>query len=605
MALEQGDQAAALQLFKRSMAVDPKAADRGNAAVWLQIGVLERAAGNPEGALAAFERAHAADPANAKIARRLALRYRALGNQERYAEMAAIVKRLGRKERRSVTRAAEQALLGNDAERALGLYLGAGAALMRLGRIDEAESLMDEAAQRCGSSAALYARRAQMLRDTGRTRQALELARQGHAAFPDSFLLWEAVMRLLGMIGSDAELAAWRVAAPVTTDEERATVAALAGDAEEAAGKPADAASLYAHAASLQPEQPAHHAALARTSLAVFDIPAAARHLADQAAIQEDLPSPAARSGGSAKGYFDHVINEYRLESRALDQVAALPADPPSRAAALRGLLREHPENTLVAAALVDAMWRAGALGPMHGRAEPIPPRIVQYWEAGEPPGELRPLMESWRTANPGVFYERFDDKSARAFLSRTCAQEVLFAYHRAVVPSLKSDLFRLAYLARQGGIYADPDQRCIEPVRRLLPAGADLVLCRERLGMLDNSLIAATPEHPIIVLALAQAAAAINRGDRDALRLSTGPGLLTRCVAQRLAEAAAEPPFGLQVWTERAVQPVVALRCAAAGRAMLPYRTRTPLKRLRNSDAAGPVESEFDPADRQPWDSL
>jgi tetratricopeptide (TPR) repeat protein len=657
LARRTGDKQRAITLLKQVAELDadqPVAgSDPANAAVWLRIGALERSSGRYEAAVAAFERAHEADPANVDIIRQLAREHRVLGNQARCnalldlaarldpesraeqpsisnepkrmvtggrrdrardAELAPVAKRLARKQRIGTSRAAAQALANNDAERALdlfrsgiaknasklSLYLGACTALMRLGRIDEAAAILDQAGVKCGHSASLYARRAQLLRDTGRIHEALQVARDGHAAHPDSFLLWDSVMRLFTMIGSDAQVAAWRAQAPARTPDEQAGVAVCAGDAAESAGDPASAAAFYATAAALQPGQPAHHAARTRTALALFDIPGAIAHLQAETRAQEAARPASARGTGAPKSYFDHVINEYRLEPGALDRVAVLPRDPQVRAAELFTLWRDHPDNTLVAAALADALWRSGELSARGTDAAPIPKRIVQYWAAGEPPGEVRPLMESWQAVNPGFDYTRFDDRAARAFLARTCNQDVLFAYHRALVPSLKSDVFRLAYLAREGGIYVDADDRCIEPVERLLPAGARLVLCREGLGMLDNSLLAAVPEHPVILLALDQAAASINRGDRDSIRLSTGPGLLTRSVAQVLAQHAAdetgEPEsLGIHVWTERAVQRVVAMRCGAAFRAMLPYRSRTAIKRGRGSDPSGADAAELD----------
>jgi mannosyltransferase OCH1-like enzyme len=265
-------------------------------------------------------------------------------------------------------------------------------------------------------------------------------------------------------------------------------------------------------------------------------------------------------------------------------------------------LARAHPDNTLVAVALLDALWRSAALtlsGAGSSGAPAIPRRIAQYWAAPEPPGEVRPLMQSWPKLNPDFDYVCFDDKAARAFLTRTCSRDVLFAYHRAAVPAVRADLFRLAYLAREGGVFVDADNACIAPLPDLLPPGAALVVCRERLGMLDNGCIAAGAEHPAILLALDQAAASINRGDRDPLRLSTGHGLLTRCVAQVLAEPRADSgeQAGVQMWSEREAQRSVAFRCAAAYRAMLPYRTRLAPRRTRGeaAEADSTVES-------QPW---
>jgi hypothetical protein len=57
--------------------------------------------------------------------------------------------------------------------------------------------------------------------------------------------------------------------------------------------------------------------------------------------------------------------------------------------------------------------------------------------------------------------------------------------------------------------------------------------------GSVGNNFLGAAPGHPVIARALQQAVESINRGDRDVIWLSTGPGMMTRVLAQCLADPA------------------------------------------------------------------
>ena len=112
----------------------------------------------------------------------------------------------------------------------------------------------------------------------------------------------------------------------------------------------------------------------------------------------------------------------------------------------------------------------------------------------------------------------------------------------RAREPAQKADIFRLGYLYSLGGVYADCDDRCLVPLKSWLPVGAELVGYQEDLGTIGNNFIAAKPSSAVIGRALDAAVAAVNRGDRDVLWLSTGPGALSRAFAQSMAETRPAP---------------------------------------------------------------
>ena len=115
----------------------------------------------------------------------------------------------------------------------------------------------------------------------------------------------------------------------------------------------------------------------------------------------------------------------------------------------------------------------------------------------------------------------------------------MLQAYARASHPAQKADLFRLAFLSLEGGFYADADDRAVAHVETIVPDHIAFAGYQEDLGSVGNNFLGAAPGDPVIEHALRLAVLAINRGDRDFLWLSTGPGLLSRAFAHFLSDPA------------------------------------------------------------------
>lgn len=172
--------------------------------------------------------------------------------------------------------------------------------------------------------------------------------------------------------------------------------------------------------------------------------------------------------------------------------------------------------------------------------------------------------MASWRHWNPNWQVTLFDEATARAYLAERFQSEVAKAFIRAREPAQKADLFRLAILAAEGGVYADADDRCLSPISELLRDGASLVLYQEDIGTIGNNFIAAIPRHPIILAALQAGVDAVNRGDADVVWLSTGPGLITRALGTAMVKANQGPtlPEGCLVLHRRELLQKVAIHC-------------------------------------------
>ena len=571
------------------------------AAGWLQIGLLERSGGNSESALVAFEQAHAREPGNVEAVLQLAQEHFSQGRQKRCDELLELALQLDTHGVQALSHCAQRAMMANDAERALGLYetaiarcpwqpapyLGVCNALAKLGRTAAAMEVLDRALEQCGSKPGLYARRAQMLRDMGFYREARHVGEVGLESHPKSFVLWENVMRTQLLMGEDEELRAWLERGRPTRDSERAVVAALAGDVAAEFGDPPTAMEHYRRAAELHPTNARFVGHMAVASLTRFDVDGAAGHLRRQCDMLAPTWRLKSRSNNPLQTYFGQIINDYQLDAGVRAALDAVSGSPAQRVEELIALCRRYPDSTLVATSLLDALRRSGALSgaPPLESEHVIPRRIIQFWDSSPPPDDVLSIMQSWSEMNEDCAHERFDDLRARAFLAAHHDREVLVAYHRATAPAMKADLFRLAYLARCGGIYVDADDRCTAPITALLPQGVTLALYREYLGTLGNNFMAAVAEHKVVLAALQQAVTAINRGDQDILWLATGPGLITRSFAQVLAADDADRANLLsstRILARREMLRHVSIHCAAGYKDTLQHWTKAAFTNLQ-----------------------
>lgn len=204
---------------------------------------------------------------------------------------------------------------------------------------------------------------------------------------------------------------------------------------------------------------------------------------------------------------------------------------------ALAVLSKERPRSNIVATRFL-AEWVQDprrAPDPEHGRA--IPQILFQYWDRTPPPPGIMDTMQSWQ-GNPGWTYRSYDMGGAIKLLREEFGPKWLQAFRMANNPAEASDLLRLCLLARDGGVWADADDRLQGSLDAVLDGRKGLVLGHERYGYaVGNNFIAAAPKHPVIVLAARQARTALLQRSNETTWSKTGPGLLARCLARFLAE--------------------------------------------------------------------
>lgn len=210
------------------------------------------------------------------------------------------------------------------------------------------------------------------------------------------------------------------------------------------------------------------------------------------------------------------------------------------------------------------AMRRAG-LFDHEGRSSGarIPKRIVQFWDK-RAPEDLVELMRSWRVQHPQYEYFLFNDVTATTFLQNNASSRALEAFRRTMHPAQRADIFRLAYLAQEGGFYVDADDRCLGNIGLLYPEDISLAIYQENYGTVANNFVGASRGHPVILRPLDLATEAMLRGDSDIVWLSTGPGLLTRAFAQVVVESSSSLLASTSFRELGETQRVIGIHCPA-----------------------------------------
>ena len=541
---------------------------------WIGLGRVERQAGKRAAALEAFRNGLVNCPQHPHFLIEMAVEAQALG---RFDEAEAWLQQAGGHDRlaaHALTLQGEQARMAQRFEEAEALFrraiargdapVGAHGSLAQtladLGRLPEALDVLEAACQQLGPRPDLLQRHVHLLRRAGLRDEALALVRAACAAAPTHFGLWnerfENERFAPGSAGGTLDdLEGLLAVAPASSLRDHALLCHARGLLAEQRWQLAAAATEFRLGIALDDALGGLHEALARVSLLLCDPDTVRQHL--RAGMQ--LNAPSRRLQGLSlhltHTHLGQILDEFIMDAPMLDEVAEMLKLPPDkRAAALLPLARRAPDHTLTAIALLIALRQSGRFDlPADGaaarrRPAHIPASIAQFWDDAMPPQDILRLMQSWPEQNPGHSYIRFDKASAGAFLMARYAPDVVLAYRRAREPAMKADLFRLAWLYCEGGVYADADDRCLRPLADFVPPYADFVVYQEEYGTLGNNFIAAVPFHPVLGLALQLAVEAINRGDDDLLWLATGPGLITRSFVRMVSTS----PLALPGWLER-----------------------------------------------------
>jgi mannosyltransferase OCH1-like enzyme len=160
-----------------------------------------------------------------------------------------------------------------------------------------------------------------------------------------------------------------------------------------------------------------------------------------------------------------------------------------------------------------------------------IPKSIMQYWE-GPLNKEVEELLDSWRKLNPEYKYELFNRSLALKYLERNYDCNVVSAFSSALLPAMQSDIFRITWLLKEGGIYIDAATKCISPIDELITNSIELILLKKWHGKICNGFIASKSKNFTLKAYLAVIIRNVLEAKISNVWISTGPGALISIIS-------------------------------------------------------------------------
>jgi mannosyltransferase OCH1-like enzyme/tetratricopeptide (TPR) repeat protein len=546
----QGRFAEAVLAAKAILALEPRHAAEG----YRLLGSIHRRSGERAAALAAFTEAAILRPEEAHLLVEMAQEEQALGRPRAATILLSRALMLDANCLPALLMLSEQERTAGQPEKALdlvrqalatrendpSLHLRLVRSLRELNFLAEAEAVMLSAEARFGKLPDLQVGRIDMLREDGFWHQAQAIVRSARVEASDYLPLWERDFALTLLLGSNSEVRACLAQASRRSIAE--TIRVLHGEVllAEREGRMQDALRHGDAAIELDPNYEPLLRDLTRLRLLDLDLDKARHHLRSLAAIEASRRILRGSSINASQSFLGKLWNEYAIDQEglsALSAVKTLPAGEHSEA--LLALVAKRPDHIPTSIALLRSLRIDGSFDAeaelVAEAHSPIPKVIAQYWDAVEPPLDLMALHRSWGEHNPGFEQRLFSHETALQFLQLHYPPAVALAYARSTKVQTRADLFRLAYLAREGGYWADMDDRCTAPVSQIIPPWAKAVFWQERWGTLDNIFMAAMPSSSVLTRALELSVKAVNRGDGERPWFSTGPGLLSCAFTQVL----------------------------------------------------------------------
>jgi inositol phosphorylceramide mannosyltransferase catalytic subunit len=129
-------------------------------------------------------------------------------------------------------------------------------------------------------------------------------------------------------------------------------------------------------------------------------------------------------------------------------------------------------------------------------------PKII--WQTYKDPYDSLPqyiknVSKTWIDKNPGYEYVYMDDLEARSFVSNEYGQDWLLIWDSCPLGVMRGDLWRYLIINKYGGVYADLDTICVNPIDSWLKKGYDAVLCLDDdFKSYAQLAFAAVPNHAI-----------------------------------------------------------------------------------------------------------
>jgi len=122
---------------------------------------------------------------------------------------------------------------------------------------------------------------------------------------------------------------------------------------------------------------------------------------------------------------------------------------------------------------------------------------IVQFWHSDTIPVEVQQLIATWVSQNPEHEHHLFNSDSAKNFMLSYFGSDLALAFDQITLPAMRCDVFRVAYLLINGGLYVDAGFTCFQPIKDWQIDEHRMTLMRKWHGGVCNGLICAPAGHP------------------------------------------------------------------------------------------------------------
>lgn len=158
---------------------------------------------------------------------------------------------------------------------------------------------------------------------------------------------------------------------------------------------------------------------------------------------------------------------------------------------------------------------------------------IIQYWDNYSTlTKDVRASISKWKSI-PDISHDIYDKERAALFIKDNFGSFAAEAFNRSIHPAQESDIFRLAYIAVNGGIYVDVDFLPNPAAFRFFAEEGKEVYFYYRDNLpphqreLLNSFIVAKPNCAFLQEVFFKALLNIKNGPQRGIWRDTGPGLI------------------------------------------------------------------------------
>ena len=124
--------------------------------------------------------------------------------------------------------------------------------------------------------------------------------------------------------------------------------------------------------------------------------------------------------------------------------------------------------------------------------------KIVQYWD-GDIPDDVAALMKTWSVKNPEYDYQLFNHKESLSYIKENFNKDIFDAFNKLTIPAMVCDVFRVAFILKEGGVYIDCGIECLDSLSALELKPNQCTLLRKWNGWVCNGFICATKDDPVV----------------------------------------------------------------------------------------------------------